>query len=381
MSDFIKYKKRKFEKSIFIANPVCPNFSKDKKAYILRILNDKMVKKCFDGCYIIKIDEILNISSCSIITSNLNGNGNVNVKFIAIVRCFEVGELLCGGLIAKTQPYIFGNYKETYEDIEISATFAIPHGIHIEPLPLEKSIRSIREAQNIPMRIIGVNHKCGEAKAAIVVTLLVCHKKYNKYIINSPLTELGMSHIRPILDAIKTEMELRDEIVNGEDEDVKKNILFFESLLYSISTNTNYTNINMSSSVEIISNEYSKWWGPAETTVETTTPAINLLEYFNTENPNTIGIWSRPLNIYKSSPMAVLEPIESASIEHTVEPTKKYFDILEEGNADTVFIRFFKDMLDYLIIIRKMSEFYSSNALIMAHKNIWDAMKEVQIIP
>ena len=56
-------------------------------------------------------------------------------------------------------------------------------------------------------------------------------------------------------------------------------------------------------------------------------------------------------------------------------------NILEEGNADTVFIRFFKDILNYLQVINKMAEQYPDKASIMANKNIWDGMEEVQIIP
>jgi hypothetical protein len=90
------------------------------------------------------------------------------------------------------------------------------------------------------------------------------------------------------------------------------------------------------------------------------------------EPPNVIGIWSRPLNVFKSSPIAYFTPEETPPTEDN--------NILEEGSADTVFIRYFKDMLDYLTIIRKMSELYTDTATIKAHQNIWDGMKEVQII-
>jgi len=54
---------------------------------------------------------------------------------------------------------------------------------------------------------------------------------------------------------------------------------------------------------------------------------------------------------------------------------------LEEGNPDALFMRYLKDILDYLTIIRKMAEYYSDdNAKFMANKNIWDAMKEAQLI-
>jgi hypothetical protein len=390
---------RKFEKSLEIVNPIDTNLSINKEAYVLRILNAQYVNHCFDGCFIIKIDRILKISACTIITTNLKGHGNINVRFIATVRAFKVGEFLCGGSIVKTTPYIFGNYREFIDDCKISATFAIPQGINIAPLPLEKSLRTLRDSQNIPMRIIDVNHKCAESKVAIVVTLLVCHNKYNKYIITNPLTEFAMSNIRPILDEIRYELDLRNNIINGEDADIKKNILFFESLLYSIRYNLP---IQCDSAIEIESSGYSKWWGlpPIETPIEAPieTPndkLINLLELFESSTlPDVVGcVWSRPLNIFKSSPMAMCRQISSTDsyLEDSIDESstasssssskqKKHFEILEEGNSDTVFIRFFKDMLDYLQIIRKMSEFYSDEAMIMAHKNIWDAMKDVQVI-
>jgi hypothetical protein len=388
---------KKFEKSLEIVNPIDTNLSINKEAYVLRILNAQYVNHCFDGCFIIRIDRILKISACTIITTNLKGHGNINVKFIATVRSFKIGEFLCGGTIVKTTPYIFGNYREFIDDCKISATFAIPQGINIAPLPLEKSLRALRDAQSIPMRIIDVNHKCAESKVAIVVTLLVCHNKYNKYIITNPLTEFAMSNIRPLIDEIKHELEMRNNIINGEDADIKKNILLFESLLYSIKYNLP---IQCDSAIEIESSGYPRWWGLPPIKQKEESPnskSINLLELFESEIlPDVAGrIWSRPLNIFKSSPMAICEELSSEdmhledSIDESSLPSssssssskpKKHFEILEEGNSDTVFIRFFKDMLDYLQIIRKMSEFYSDEAMIMAHKNIWDAMKDVQVI-
>jgi len=90
-----------------------------------------------------------------------------------------------------------------------------------------------------------------------------------------------------------------------------------------------------------------------------------------------IGIWSRPLYIYKSSPIAIFKQISMEEISQLrdEDPT-----LLEEGCTEAVFIRFLKDILSYLMIIRQMAEYYIDNATIMANKNIWDAMKEVQLL-
>jgi PleD family two-component response regulator len=87
--------------------------------------------------------------------------------------------------------------------------------------------------------------------------------------------------------------------------------------------------------------------------------------------------------------MAIFEPMptasasasamssETATTTATTTAESKY-DILEEGKSDVVFITYFKNMLDSLKIIRKMSELYNTDALLKSHQNLWDGMKSVQ---
>jgi len=351
--------------SILISDPMNPNLSTNKEAYILNILNEKYVEKCYNGAYIISIDKIVNISSCEIVITNLSCNGNINVNFIANVRIFYPGEFIFNVHIKKTQVAILGEYIETTDNGSVIKTYImIPHGVKYEPSPLKHSILSIKENQRIPMRVIDVYHKCANPNPAIGATLLVCDKKYYKYIVTTPLSKNAHIFLLPLLQKIEIEMDLRNAIT---DNDIKNNILFFESLLYS------YKIDDYKNTIKTIDSEYfSKWFGLDQ--VQNDTKQINFLDFvYNCLNgeKNIIGTWSRPLFICKSSPLAIYE-------ENVTEINDEI--TLEEGNSDSVFIRYLKDILDYLVIIRKMSEYYTDKSMIMAHKNIWDAMREVQQI-
>jgi hypothetical protein len=371
---------KNFIVSILIVDPMNPNLSTNKENYILSILNEKYVGKCYNGAFIIKIDNIINISSCSIITTNLECNGNINVQFVAKVRIFYPGEFISGVHIKKTQLSILGDYTEETEDGTIKTYIMIPMGVKFEPSPLKHSILSIKENQRIPMRIIDVYHKCANSNPAIGATLLVCDQKYYKYVITSPLSKNINTLIMPLMERIETEMQLRNSIT---DPDIQQNILFFESLLYSYQIDAKSAKkINITSEkfpqwsgLEQIASSSGSSSGSGSSSSGSSSHQINILDFaysiIEGKVDSVIGTWSRPLFIAKSSPMAIYE----------ADVTEIGDDItLEEGNPDTVFIRYLKDILDYLTIIRKMSEYYTDNAMIMAHKNIWDAMREVQKI-
>lgn len=385
---------REFCKTFVIRNPMDPNFSKDKKKYIMNILNSKFVDHCHSGCLIIKIKKIDEISMCEIINSNLSGSGQVNVKFTAFVKSFYNGELICYVQILKTSPFIIGNYRDIIkithdehganeEEFEVQATVSLQYGVNMGTIPLEKTISSIRESQFVPMRIIQCLHKCLETRVGIVGELIMCDQRYNKYIVTSPITELGMYNIYLIIYEIREELTLRSNILENLDENIKNNILYFESLLYSYKYDTKLSIDNIH---QIESKHYPIWWGlhPIKHGETNNGEVINLLDYFSKESPNVIGMWSRPLHLFKSSPMAVFEPIPNTSVmasamSSAMASGQKY-DILEEGKSDVVFITFFKNMLDSLKIIRKMSELYNTDALLRSHQNLWDGMKSVQFI-
>jgi DNA-directed RNA polymerase subunit E'/Rpb7 len=371
---------KNFIVSILIVDPMSPNLSTNKENYILSILNEKYVGKCYNGAFIVKIDNIINISACSIITTNLDCSGNINVQFIARVRIFYPGEFISGVHIKKTQLSILGDYTEDTDDGIIKTYIMIPMGVKFEPSPLKHSILSIKENQRIPMRIIDVYHKCANSNPAIGATLLVCDQKYYKYIITAPLSNNISTLLLPLMEKIETEMQLRNSI---SDPDIQQNILFFESLLYSYQIDA-----KSAKKVNILSEKFPQWRGleqissgsssssaSGSSSASVSTLQLNILDFaysiIEGRVDNVVGTWSRPLFIAKSSPMAIYE---ASVVDINDEIT------LEEGNPDTVFIRYLKDILDYLTIIRKMSEYYTDKAMIMAHKNIWDAMREVQKI-
>jgi hypothetical protein len=131
--------------------------------------------------------------------------------------------------------------------------------------------------------------------------------------------------------------------------------------------------------ITIESDHFPAWQGLQEIEhAESNGNIVNILDFLeNFNNTNIIGIWSRPLYIYKSSPVAIFKQL---SLEQISELGREDPTLLEEGCPETVFIRFLKDILSYLTIIRQMGEYYIDHATVMANKNIWDAMKDVQLL-
>ena len=359
---------KKIITSLNVRNPI--NFCTDKKKHVYNELKKIYVEKCYAGCFIISIVSIDEISDCIISKTNISGEGIINVKFTINAIVFSHNDILIGVKIVHNQSMILGLYQLN----SIKAVVSIPPtSRHLYSTALVKSIESLSLGQKIPIRIIDASHQPRQEEATIFGTLLVCDKEAPIYKINGLLNSSAKSDLLPLLNAIKEELQIRSEIQIDK-------INFFEKKLYS------YFNHGTSNST--ISSENFPDWNGTESNGNSTN--INLLNFItkaisDKNGLSVTGYWSQSLSIYRSSPMiyfsdqAVGDALSGRAVGDALSGRADNSNIIEEGNNVSVFIRFLKNMLDFLLAIRQMTEIYNTEQEIKAHANIWAAMEMVQI--
>ena len=352
--------KKKIVTSLNVRNPI--NFCTNKQKHVYNELEKLYVKKCYAGCFIISIQSIDEISDCVISKTNTSGEGVVNVKFIVEAIVFAYNDILVGVQIVHNQSMILGLYQLN----SIKAIVSIPPTTrHLYSTALTKSIESLSLGQKVPIRVIDANHQPKKEEATIFGTLLVCDKDAPIYKLNGILNSSAKSDLLPLLDAIREELQSRSSI------DINK-LKFFEKNLYSY-------NISSTHEITIKSEQFPNWNGPEANLInKSDAHIINLLDFItksisNKTGTSVTGFWSHSLSIYRSSPM-ILFTTEESNLDSSI-----VNNIIEENNIVSVFIRFLKNMLDFLMAIRQMTEIYNDEQEIKAHENIWTAMKIVQI--
>ena len=336
-----------------IKNPI--NFCTNKLEHIRNLIDNQYIGHCWAGAFILSIKELNedDISGCSICKTNTSGEGIINVKFTAEVIMFKHMDILIGVEIVHNQTMILGLYESLPKLIRAIVSIP-PTSKHLSSIPLIKSIEALSIGQKIPIRIIDANHSPMAKEATIFGSLLVCDKVTSIYKLQGILNSSAKQDLLPLLTAIQEELLIR----NSMDD----KFLYFEKNLYSYRE-------KQGENLIIKTENYADWLGPPAITEKN---IINLLEFINKaidtkQGLSVTGYWSRSLTIYRSSPM----------IKFTEECSEVY---IEEGNITSVFIRFLKNMLDFLMAIRQMSDLYNTPEMIKSHKNIWESMQAVQII-
>lgn len=113
------------ETSLRILNPL--SFARDLKGNILSMLNRDLRHKCFKGCYIEEIVDVIKYSEIMISIEGNRSDGKVDVMFKVLATVYYVGETITGatvthkekGIIFAETPTckIFMNFHKTLETI------------------------------------------------------------------------------------------------------------------------------------------------------------------------------------------------------------------------------------------------------------------------
>lgn len=344
-----------FDVTLNVANPI--DFCADKGKHVLTALRQGYVGRCFKGAFIVGVKEIRAISSCHILDTGAGGEGYVDVQFLAEVAVFCRWDILVGVEILSHQQMVVGNYEESLPAAEANVKAVVT-------LLASPAVTAISVGQMVSVRAMMVEHTPMKEYAAIVGTLLTCDQAAPVYRLRGVLDQASQAELSPILSAIDVELRARETLVRDREPDVR----FFELLLYHYRGGATPG----SQSVESFGDSPA-WSGPAfRAPAEEGVEMKNVLEIakraVSGESVLVAGLWSRALNIYRSSPLAARAAELPAR--WTAEPV--------DETPRVVFTEFLKNILDFLTAVRRMAELYNTRELIDAHRSIWMAMGSAQ---
>ena len=262
--------------TIIVENPI--EFCADKEANALQYLTNTFTGINFGGYHIVEVRSIVKISRCSIVPSNLTCNGRINVQFTCLINVID--------------PYI-ANMKVYRTDPRITCA-SDDHTIVVGLTQLEDH-KVIQKDQFIPIKIAVPQYEPFKKTITATGSLLHCDTNYIVYKVTGIFSQQHAKDLMFMVNSIKKELELRLEVPDTGF------INIFELLFYSYN-NTKKTTI------EIKSDNFPSWFGPDQ--IKTINNQVNLLDLIKeaSETPKGVditGFWSRPLAIYRSSPLVV----------------------------------------------------------------------------
>lgn len=317
---------KKYEITIEVENPI--NFCIGKHDHIMVELNRLYVSKCLDGAYILNIKKILDTSKCKIV--DISSNGRIDVMFIAYVSYVKPWDIIIGTTVIINDNLI----------ISRSVTYNKEIIVTIKPSNIVNN-NLIEIGNMLPIRVIKPSHKPTTNNLYIAAVLLTCdvnapvYKVEGKIILNDVLSY--------IIKNIKEEIEKREKLMLEN----KKNIKFFENLLFSYQ---NFTHDGENLEIDNNLNYYN----------------FGLNKGFNILNLKSgeiiSGYWTRDLSLCRSSPL--MTKIEDTTDYIKTTPMQM---VLDYGNQ----------IYHFLVAIRQMVELYDDD-MILSHENIWDMMRSKQ---
>lgn len=325
---------RIFEATLYVNNPI--SFCVNKLNNVTIEIENNYVNKCYQGSYIIKLNEILQTSSCRISNVSLTNNGVIDVKFSAMICVINKWDIIVGARIIENKSIIVGVYKDNGMEV----------GITIKPTTILSS--SILLGQILPVRTIKALHKTKTNQIAMAGIVLTCDVKADVYKVTGELNKSYLPEINVILDSIKIELKNRMDLLKTQ----KDKVLYFEKLLYSYKQSST----ELSTSVIVDKLTYTSF------NTGITEDIVNIFEMIN---KNMIGYWHRPLTICRSSPVVVYT---------TIKPTQYVRSL-----PHIIIIDFAKHILSFLIAVRELVETYNTPELIASHENIWNIMRSKQV--
>ncbi len=253
----------KITESIHVEDSI--TFCSDIQANIMSYLKNKYLNVCFQGIYIMNIVNIVKTSGCIINNLSKCGEGLINVEFAVSGLKYAKGDIISGIVIQKADGIICGQYGNI-ANVNI-IPFIQVKGNNV-PLSLkENTIVAVivENAQHTPFGKVDISAK-----------LLVPELSFTTYYVNGELKRDDFIHINKLILAIENEMAIRPD---------DKKMEFLERVYYY-----------------------------KDEDIKNTKDYTNIIEELKSENFSSVGEWSRPLEICRSSPYVRREKLTKASL-------------------------------------------------------------------
>lgn len=327
--------------TVGVADPV--HFSTDKRGHILAALRDAYVGRCFGGAYITGVARILRASAIGIVSTNATGAGTVEVQFVATVVVFAVGDVLVGVNVFRTAQMIIG----LYEGAAPAAGAAPARAVVV--VTASRAAEAAAVGNRLAVRITAVSHTPMQNCASVAAAVLTCD-------VEPPLAYRVVGVLGP--DA-RADFDATLAAVDAERARVAalpaERVEFFERLLYA------YRDAAPPAADD----------GAAVDVVELVRAAVHGLQGGGqSARESQAGVWSRPLRLRRSSPLAHRHTGADAD-------TKAAADAVDTP-ARVAFAALLHDVLSAITAIRELTEAFADDAERDAHANIWAALRAAQ---
>ena len=302
------FEKDDFAMTINVENPI--NFGIDASRNALIELRGLFESKCLENYFIIEIVEIVHRSR---IRFDIQSKATMDVVFRAKVMQYVNWGIITNVKIIDNRPIIIG-------ETEFANVSILNNN--------NQMLESIGIGQIVPVRImkIGYEHR---KKVSIVALLLMPDKGSEYFNITKQLPQTKANELMPLIDQIAEEVNKRDSL-NPEA------LAFYEKVLFSTKGDLTAEEMN---SVEIYDGGPA-WRGKSIKGVEKITDIVH--KCASGETMDIIGVWSRTIDIPKTSPYA------KKIINHNGRA-------LEISTYDA-FRNMLNNMLMFLVAIRELTE-------------------------
>lgn len=329
-------------------------YGKNPNAYLLNVLSKIYNQRNRMNEHILKVVQILERGQCVINKTNISSIGVVSVLFIAKVLNVSVGDMLPNvSIIANNICYI-GSYDYVYVEPGTSRTSTTKILSSIESIPGKE----FKIGWTIPFVITEIE-KTPETNSVSVFGNLVSARYYleNKFVwkIDKENAKLEIDDIiTQKIKEIKVELTLRDEV----------NCTFFEKLFYPKKI--------ASAAASKMPTKWQTyeggpmWQGPPALNVTgALTSLVGMVDAaINGKEQNFEGIWTRPLELHRSSPMIQKLSGEDASAVDTC--------------ANVMVMTALSEILEALQLVRKMSVMYDEEK-ISSQATLWTIIEDLKL--
>lgn len=335
------YIKKVIETAIDLDNSI--NFAPDIRDNLMYLLEDKYAKKCFQGCYVLRILDIIRYSEINIIKNTYSAKGQIYVTFEIEGVAYIPGEIVNGcEVVSKSNDGLI--VCKTNE----SAIY----------LNAGKTFSSIVVGQFISVRVVRPVYANGETQISINATpFTYIQNPYYYYLEgdNKPYEITDFAYFADILRRIN------DELIKQKDTN-KDGIKFMrDRILYA----------------------YQNAQTKPKNALE-----FNLLSLFaqHVENSDLTELIAYIASI--KSDTKLLLPcymIRDSKIDLTTPMSYIYKDLPTDAvpkmgykTEDVIMIQL-EEFLTYLKSAREMTEIYNTKEILAKHNNLWLIYKKAKL--
>lgn len=334
-----------YEVTLTVANPI--NACADPEGYLRGELTRAYVGRCFKGAFIVALLRILSRSRCRINTSNTSGEGIFDVRFLAQVAVFSRGDILVGVRVTNTTPIVAGEYGDLSM---VGPTVSPRAGIYMIH---SEAVKTLEKGKIIPVRVLAAQHGPMQPAASVVANLFTCDRdEPPAWWVPPESPPLDTAALAPLVAAIDAEYARRAELV----ETHEGSLWFFEGRLYA------FRRAGPAAAPEWVS--VGAWRGPAPlVAVDGAADVLALAREGGAVGGRT---WTRPLGLYRSSPLAAGTPEPEPPLE------------VPAVGATEVWLQLLREILDHAVAMRELTLTYPTIEALKSHQAVWMVMNAAQ---